>query len=255
MRRLPVPFVGLLIAALLLPLAPVRADPGPELTAAQESRVQELVLETLRAHPEILVEMMTALRTREEREQLARRSEAVQSSQALLERAEGSPVVGNPDGDVTLVEFFDYRCGYCKEAAEPLWDLVVADGGIRLVLKELPILSPESEIAARIALAAERQGLYQPVHMALMRHKGSFDEATLLAVAAAAGADTARLRADMEAPEIRAEIIQNLELAARLELRGTPTFVIGDVLIPGAADPAILRQSVQAARAAAAAAR
>ncbi len=165
-----------------------------------------------------------------------------------LERSAADPVLGNPDGDVTIVEFFDYQCGYCKTMTGPLMELVRDDGRIRLVLKEFPILGPESALAARASLAAGRQGKYEPFHMALMGLRGRLNEGAIWQVAAETGLDLDRLRKDMAAPEITAVIEANYRLAQALGIEGTPAFAIGNALVPGAAPREHLAGLVQKAR-------
>ncbi len=157
----------------------------------------------------------------------ARRSEIYDDPQA--------PVGGNPEGDVTIVEFFDYNCPYCREVAAVLEELVSSDPGVRIVFKEYPILGPGLVVAARAALAAQRQGKYLELHDMLLLGRRVADEAMVLQAAGIAGLDVARLRADMDDPAIQAAIERNLELAAALGIRGTPAFIIGDKLYAGAA--------------------
>ena len=159
-----------------------------------------------------------------------------------------SPVGGNRDGDVTVVEFFDYRCGYCIAMAPRLETLLDADRGLRFVYKEWPILGPMSEYAARAALAARRQGRYQDFHAALMRLRGRLTEATVLDAARRLGLDPERLREDMKSPEIDRALDDNRALAAELGITGTPAFVIGDRLVPGAVPLGELKAAVAAAR-------
>ncbi|MEX0696252.1 MAG: DsbA family protein [Dongiaceae bacterium] len=162
----------------------------------------------------------------------------------------GSPVGGNRGGDVTVVEFFDYRCGYCIAMAPRLETLLEADHGLRFVYKEWPILGPMSEFAARAALAARRQGRYEDFHSALMRLRGRLTEATVFNAARRLGLDPERLRADMKSPEIDRVLRDNRALAAELGITGTPAFVIGDRLVPGAVPLGELKAVIAAARSA-----
>ncbi len=158
-------------------------------------------------------------------------------------------MLGNPDGDVTIVEFFDYQCGYCKTMAGPMRDLVKTDGKVRWVLKEFPILGPESMVAARASLAAHRQGKYETFHFTLMGLRGRLSEAAIWQAAAEAGLDIARLRQDMADPAIEALINTNYQLAQALQIEGTPAFAIGGTLVPGAAPKEHLSELVRRARA------
>ncbi|MGH6962816.1 MAG: DsbA family protein, partial [Dongiaceae bacterium] len=146
-----------------------------------------------------------------------------------------APVAGNPQGDVTVVEFFDYNCPYCRDAASVLAELLESDPGVRLVYKEFPILGPDSVVAAHAALAAHRQGKYVDFHDAVMLGRRSASEETVLRVAAVAGLDIARLKADIQDPAIEAIIQRNLNLARALGISATPSFVIGDRVYAGAA--------------------
>ncbi len=155
-----------------------------------------------------------------------------------------SPVGGNPDGDVTLVEFFDYQCPYCKKVLPSIQALLAEDRNLRYVFKEFPILGKASVFAARAALAAHRQGKYLEFHMAVMPAKGKLTEARVMRLAKTAGLDTDRLRRDMADGTIDDSIRRNLELASALNVNGTPAFVIGDTVVPGAVDIDTLRSLI-----------
>ena len=158
------------------------------------------------------------------------------------------PILGNPDGNVTVVEFFDYQCPYCRKVAERLLAMVKRDGNIRLVFKELPILGARSEYAARAALAAKNQGRYLAFHKALMRNTGRLTRKRILSIANSVGVDTNRLRADMQSPEIDDAIAANRDMARKLGIRGTPTFVVADRTVRGAVPMASIREHVAKAR-------
>jgi protein-disulfide isomerase len=149
---------------------------------------------------------------------------------------------------VTLVEFFDYRCPYCKQVSPSLQALLKEDPKLRVVYKEFPVLGRESVFAARAALAARKQGKYELFHNALMALKGQLGDDIVLKTAGAVGIDVEKLKADMGAPEIEAQIRRNHELAQALDIRGTPAFIVGTTLIPGAVDVATLRQKIAEAR-------
>ena len=159
-----------------------------------------------------------------------------------------SPVGGNPDGDVTLVEFFDYQCPYCKTIFPSIQALLAEDRNLRYVFKEFPILGKASVFAARAALAAHRQGKYLEFHMAVMPAKGKLTEARVMRLAKTAGLDTDRLRRDMADGTIDDMIRRNLELASALNVNGTPAFVIGDKIVRGAIDLAALKKLISQAR-------
>jgi protein-disulfide isomerase len=159
-------------------------------------------------------------------------------------------VAGNPKGDVTVVEFFDYRCTFCKRVLPAVRRLLRDDPRIRYVFKEFPILTPQSRIAARAALAAWRVApeTYFGFHVDLMSARGALGEAVILRLAANAGLDTQRLKREMQSPEIEAVLRRNAEIAQRLGIQGTPAFIIGERLVPGAIDLAQLQSLVAEAR-------
>src|SRR5215469_4288444 len=158
-----------------------------------------------------------------------------------------SPVLANPQGDITIVEFFDYTCPYCKAAEPRLMRLVDGDKRVKLVTKEFPILTPASMIASRMALAAAKQGKYRAFHVALMRREGLLDEAGIVETAHAVGVDVNRARRDMQAPDVTAEIIANFNLARAIRVFQTPAYIVGDHLVTG--DSADINFSMEVARA------
>lgn len=215
---------------------PATAESPPDRAA-----IEKIVREYLLSHPEVLVEAMAELNKRILRQ-------AVAENSAVIFDDPDSPVGGNPKGDVTIVEFFDYHCGYCKQVHEPLLETLKRDGKIRLVYKELPILAPESRLAAAAALAANRQGKYVAFHNVLMEARGRLSRERILAMAKEQKLDVARLEKDMDSGEIQAQIERNLQLAAALKIDGTPAFVIGDQIVPGALDEERLQALVAEAR-------
>ena len=237
----------LIAVAVLAAALPARAQQTqtPPLTREQ---VEQIVREYLIKNPEIIVEAIEELEARHKKSAQASQRDAVAARQEQLHRDPDAPVLGNPAGDVTVVEFFDYRCPYCKQVAPALSQLLKEDGNLRLVLKEFPILGPDSVVASRAALAAQAQGKYAPMHAALLRHRGAYDEAAIARLATDAGLDAARLKSDMAKPEIAAMIDRNKALARELSLTGTPAFIIGDKVVPGAADLDTLKTLVAAAR-------
>jgi protein-disulfide isomerase len=229
-----------LVCAGILPVAAQQA--------MTREQIEEIVREYLVNNPEVIVQAIEALEARHKAAQQADQREALAAHQEQLLRDRDAPVMGNPSGDVTLVEFFDYRCPYCKQVVPALTQLLKDDRNLRLVLKELPILGPDSVVAARAALAADAQGKYAAMHHALLAHRGSFDDAVIARLAASAGLDVARLKADMARPEIDAMIDRNRALARALSLTGTPAFIVGDTIVPGAADLETLKTLVAQAR-------
>jgi protein-disulfide isomerase len=149
-------------------------------------------------------------------------------------RDPNADIAGNPNGDITVVEFFDYNCGYCKRGLHDIVKLVETDSKVRVVFKELPILSKGSEEASRVAIAAGKQGKYWEVHRAMLEAKGVMNEANALAIAGKLGLDIDKLKKDMASPEVEAEIKKSEALAKKMGVNGTPHFLVGDRAIPGA---------------------
>lgn len=240
----PVALGAIIAAAPVAVLAQAEEQSVPPEQAAFEQRVRDYLM----THPEVIVEALHELDRRQKAESEAQQKQALIAHRDALVAAPGDPVAGNPAGAITVVEFFDYRCPYCKAIAADMIETLDAEGDVRIVFKEFPILGQDSIAAAHAALAADRQGKYLPFHQALMAHEGALDRAALLDVAEEVGLDTARLQEDMEAPEIVAIIQRNLDLADALRIGGTPAFVVGDTLVPGAVDMETLRRLVDDAR-------
>lgn len=202
----------------------------------------------LLANPEVLVDAMQELERKQDTQRDAVAQKGVQENQAELYRDPDSPVGGNPNGDVVIVEFNDYQCPYCKRAYQAVKSVVGADGKVKIIYKDLPILGEASKIAAHAALAAARQGKHQPLHNALMEFTGKLDRDKIFEIAVGVGIDRARLEKDMDDPKLKAIIDRNLALASALGVRGTPAFVIGKQFVPGAVDAAALKQLIAEAR-------
>ena len=216
--------------------------------AEQVEGIEQIVRDYLLAHPEVLIQSITEYQRRLKQVEAERQQETVAASHAALTQDPDSPVMGNPDGDVTIVEFFDYKCPYCKRVAGTLKEVIEADGKIRLVMKEFPILGPQSIKAARAALASARQGKYEEFHWALMIQPGNMSDPHIRKIASSVGLDVERMQKDMESEEIDAMIRRNNQLARRLQITGTPALVIGDTLVPGAIDRKALENLVAQAR-------
>lgn len=217
---------------------------GSEPADALDRRIRDYILR----NPEVIVEALRRLDRRERAAQTSELEAIIESRSDEIFRDPESPVGGNPDGDVTLVEFFDDNCPYCRSVAPTLIELERGDPGLRVVYKEFPILGPNSVFAARAALASRRQGKYVAFHKALMRADGLVDEDTVMDVAEEAGIDVARLKADMDDPALAAAIERNIDLARALRITGTPGFVIGAEILRGAADPAAFKALIKRAR-------
>jgi protein-disulfide isomerase len=221
----------------------VARDPAPE------AAIDQAISQYLKNHPDEVLASLKLAQASVQQQQAAEAHQALEQKQDQIFNNPADPVSGNAQGDVTVVEFFDYRCPYCKRVSDSLAELLKNDSNIRLVYKEFPILGPESVVAAKIALAAQRQGKYAEVHEAFMAHKGSFEEADLLELAAEVGADKARLQADMQDPAIQGQLEANDSLAGTLGITGTPGFLFGKHLVPGAISLDDMKKLVTAARA------
>lgn len=241
-------FVSILLAGIAVGLAlavytlPTRDD------VARQMAFNERVREYLISHPEVLMEAAQIFERRSSAKRVAQRQRTLAALNKVIRSSRGLPVLGNPEGDVTVVEFFDYRCPYCKRSLDELHRLVADDPNLRLVFKEFPILGPQSVFASRVAIAASEQGKYIEIHEALMSHHGAFDEDSVMAIAREIGLDEARLRADMIKPRVERMIAENRLLADRLAISGTPAMIIGDELLPGFADIVTLKKLVLQAR-------
>ena len=158
------------------------------------------------------------------------------------------PATGNPKGDVTIVEFFDYNCAFCKSSYDAVLDTVKADGKVRLVFKEFPILTDDSIVASRIALAAKKQGKYDDLHRAYMKYRGKLDEKNAFKIASDLGLNIEQIKKDMAAPEFDKLLRRNKEIAHALGVEGTPTFIVGDRILSSALDQATMKQLIDVAR-------
>jgi len=220
------------------PPAPTPAKPTEQarFSPDQKQQIQEIIKDYLVANPEIFLEVQTALEDKMEKDQAAKLKLAIADNAAAIYRAPDASVAGNADGDITVVEFFDYNCGYCKRGLADVAKLVETDPKVRVVFKELPILSKGSEEAAHVALAAKKQGKYWEIHKAMLGAKGHMDEASALRIAEKLGLDMEKLKADMASPEVKTEIARDEALAKKMGVNGTPHFLIGDRAIAGAPD-------------------
>lgn len=197
-----------------------------------EEQIKKLALEAILENPEVLEEAFEKLQAIQAQREEGRIQKALMERRNELENDANAPVLGNPDGSITVVEFFDYNCPYCKRAMEPLKKLLAADGRVRLVYREWPILGQDSLLAAQLALAAREQGAYEEMHWKLMSSERANRENALTA-ARELGLDIEKLQKDMESPEIIKHIQKSMELADAFGIRGTPAFIIGDNLAPG----------------------
>jgi protein-disulfide isomerase len=242
----------LLAAALatLLTLAGIAAGASAQQneTLTDQAKTEQIIHDYLLAHPEVIIEAVDKYQKQQEKASAEKQTQALVGRREELLHTAGDPVLGNPNGDVTVVEFFDYRCPYCKTVAAAFIDLYEKDGKVRLVLKEFPILGPESEFASKAALAAQKQGKYREFHLAMMTFKGKMTNDDVRQLAAKVGIDVAKLEQDMQDPAVAETINRNYALADALGIRGTPAFIVGNELVPGAISAEEMQKRIAAVR-------
>ena len=217
----------ILIAICLVLTTMVPSLARADLDATDRATLNSIIEDFIRNNPEIVRDTLIALAAREE-------AERKQTGLSKVRDDQGDPVMGNANGTITLYEFSDYNCGYCKRVFEPIQQLVRDNPDVRLVIKEFPILSQSSLVAAKAAIAAEMQGKFGDYHIAMMTYRGQITDAVVMRMAAQAGVDIEQLKSDMESPKTMAIIQRTREAAAALEINGTPGLVVGDTIVPGA---------------------
>ncbi|MBS0169490.1 MAG: DsbA family protein [Nitrospira sp.] len=222
------------------------ADPTGDPATGQI--LEQIIERYIRNHPEVIEQSLQALETRRAAEEQQRQKAAIATHQQELLHDPDSPVSGNRAGDITVVEFFDYRCGYCKRAASALTELQQQDGGVRVVYKDFPILGETSELAAKAALASHLQGKHQAFHEALLAAKDDLTKEQLFRIAQRIGLDVNQLDRDINRPEWQTVIERNRRLAKTLGISGTPAFIVGKELVPGALDVKMLQDLVAQGR-------
>jgi protein-disulfide isomerase len=239
----PVAIVCALVAAL-----PPRALAAAEMTPSERAAIEGVIHDYLVHNPDVLIEALRGAEDKLNHEADAKATKVLSDRRNEIFDDPATPVGGNPRGDVSVVEFFDYRCPYCKQVLPALQTLLSEDHKLRFVYKELPVLGRQSVTAAHAALAAQRQGKYEAFHTAMMATKGQITEDTVYKVAGSVGLDVDRLKHDMAAPEIEQALKANLALADALNIHGTPGFIIGDHIVPGALDLDALKDMIADAR-------
>ena len=212
-----------------------------------KDEVKKLALEAILENPEIIMQAIDILRAQENEDKANAQRQAYVDNKELLQNDPNAPVLGNPDGDVTIVEFFDYNCGYCKRAMVAMQAVLEKDKNLRVVLREFPILSEASVFASRAALASRAQGKYEEFHWALMSAQTA-DEAAILTIAEQIGLDVAKLQADMDAPEVIEHIQTSRDVANALQFTGTPSFIIGDEIVGGFIPQDVMEEVIADAR-------
>jgi protein-disulfide isomerase len=238
--------------AALLAIAVPPASRADEFSASQRGDIERIVREYLVAHPEVIQEAMTELEKRQTAAEAEKHKAAVKQYSENLFTSPRQVVLGNPNGNVTFVEFFDYNCGYCKRAMDDMLTLLKDDPKLKVVLKEFPVLGPGSVEAAQVAVAVRMQDKtgkkYLEFHQKLLGGRGQADKARALAVAKDIGLDMGRLDKDLASPEVKATLQESFKLAEALGLNGTPSYVIGDDVVVGAVGLDALKEKVNTSR-------
>ena len=218
----------------------------------QRSDIENIIKNYLMAHPEVLEDAMNELSKRQAAAEEKKHQEAIAKNAEEIFNSPRGVVLGNKDGDVTFVEFFDYNCGYCKRAMADMLDLLKNDSKLKVVLKEFPVLSEGSVDAAKVAVAVRMQDptgqKYLDFHQKLLGGRGPADKARAIAAAKDAGLDTAKIEKDLSSPEVKATIEENFKLAEDMGLNGTPSYVIGKQVVVGAVGLEGLKEKIGIAR-------
>ncbi len=240
------------ICAALLAVAMPQAVRAQAFSPAQRGSIETIVHDYLLAHPEVLQEAMAELEKRQTAAEAEKHKVAVKEHAQALYSSPRQVTLGNPNGNVTFVEFFDYNCGYCKRAMDDMLTLLKDDSQLKVVLKEFPVLGPGSVEAAQVAVAVRMQDKtgkkYLEFHTRLLGGRGQADKARALAVAKEIGLDMNRLEKDLAGPEVKATLQEDFKLADALGLNGTPSYVIGSDVVVGAIGLPGLQQKVNTAR-------
>jgi protein-disulfide isomerase len=232
--------------------AGIVAGHAQSFSGPQRSEIEKIVRDYLVAHPEVLQEAIASLEKKQAADEAEKHEAAVKDNAQEIFNSPRQVTVGNPQGDVTFVEFFDYNCGYCKRAMSDMFDLIKNDPKLKVVLKEFPVLGPGSVEAARVAVAVRMQDKtgkkYLDFHQKLLGGRGQADKARALAAAKEAGFDMAKLEKDMASDEVRVSLEESLKLAEKLGLNGTPSYVIGQNVVVGAVGLDALKEKINTAR-------
>jgi protein-disulfide isomerase len=229
----------------------VIAPAGDPSTPVTRGEIQQLVKDAIMADPEVIMQAVRKLRDKQEEDGKKASAEAFEKNKSVLLNDTVSPSIGDPKtSDVTIIEFFDYHCGYCKQLLPTVQQLVNEDKKVRVIFREYPILSEDSVTAARAALAVNRidPNKYWDFHSALMKSQGKYDEASLSAIATQLGIDANKLKAEMVKPEITEYLDNNRKIGEDLGVRGTPAMFIGNKMLPGAVPYATLKRLVDEVR-------
>ena len=212
----------------------LEAQSADTFTKAEKAEISNLVRQYIKRNPEIILEALEDIQKREEIQKEKEQRTQLKLNEKFIERDIDDPILGNPDGKIVITEFFDYQCGYCKRMLKILLDISKNNNDVKIILKEYPILGPVSTLAAQVALAAKKQNKYAEIHAALMQLRGRLSEPAVFQIAKEVGLTTEQLREDMMDPKILKHLTRTRELGKQLMIRGTPAFIINDIISPGA---------------------
>lgn len=206
------------------------------LTFAQDTDLEKKVLEIIRNNPEIIMEAIKILQAKDAKNKQEQADQNIKSNKQRLEDDKNAPILGNPNGEITIVEFFDYNCGYCRRAFKTIMNLIADNNAVKVVMRELPILGDASVFTAKASLASQKQQKYEEFHVALMNNRSRNTEKSVLKIAKKIGMDIDQLQLDMNSSFVLDHIEESQKLSESLGISGTPAFVFGEKIVPGAID-------------------
>lgn len=206
------------------------------LTFAQDTDLEKKVLEIIRNNPEIIMEAIKILQAKDAKNKQEQADQNIKSNKQRLEDDKNAPILGNPNGEITIVEFFDYNCGYCRRAFKTIMNLIADNNAVKVVMRELPILGDASVFTAKASLASQKQQKYEEFHVALMNNRSRNTEKSVLKIAKKIGMDVDQLQLDMNSSFVLDHIEESQKLSESLGISGTPAFVFGEKIVPGAID-------------------
>ena len=206
------------------------------LTFAQDTDLEKKVLEIIRNNPEIIMEAIKILQAKDAKNKQEQADQNIKSNKQRLEDDKSAPILGNPTGEIIIVEFFDYNCGYCRRAFKTIMNLIADNNAVKVVMRELPILGDASVFTAKASLASQKQQKYEEFHVALMNNRSRNTEKSVLKIAKKIGMDIDQLQLDMNSSFVLDHIEESQKLSESLGISGTPAFVFGEKIVPGAID-------------------
>lgn len=236
-----------LTASVLAIMGPMSAASASEFTPEQEKKLGEMMKQFIMDNPDVIMKSVEQYQIEQQRKMQMGAEEALKESYEYYINKD-LPSAGNPDGDVTVVEYFDYNCGYCRRAFADIVDIIEQDKNVRVVFQDLPVLGTDSYNIAVLSMASHKQGKYFEFHKAIMGHSGPQDMDTILGVAEKAGLDVEKLKEDMNDPEIETTLRKHAQMAQSIGINGTPGFIIGEKLFPGYIGLQGMEKEINAAR-------